>query len=369
MKKLLSLLLVSMLAIALTACGSTSTEEEGTTEGTTEETTEETTEDVTRIALILPYVGDQSYFDITHAGLQLVQEKYGDAVETNLIEMGTDAANWETANRQAVADGYDIIISGNFEYEAAMLAVAAENPDVKFLNFDYSNAEANSLDNVYAITYASNEIGYLAGVVAATKSETGVIGAVGGMEIDGIKEFLTGYMHGASDVNPDIQVLTGFVGDFANTGTAKEITLNMVDQGADVVFHAAGGAGNGMFEAAAEAGIWAIGVDTDQYVSLEEQPALAETILTSGLKRADQGILNAITAMIDGTAPYGTQVTLTLSDDGVGLAENEHYLANMTEEQIATVNEFSDKVYNKETEVASQLKDNTAFDTYSELTK
>ena len=370
MKKWIALLLALVLALGLMACASSDGSKDTTGNETTtgEETTggeEAASGEVTKIALLLPYTGDQSYFDVTARGLDLLEEKYGDAVECNLIEMGTDAAGWETANRQAAAAGYDIIISGNFEYEGAMLTVADDYPEVKFLNFDYSDAALNSKPNVYALTYATHEGAYLAGVVAAVKSQSGVIGVVGGMELDGIKQFMVGYMQGALDTNPDIQILTGFVGNFADTGVAKELASNMIAQGADVVYHAAGGAGNGVFEAVSEnEGVWAIGVDTDQYVSLSGKPELAETILTSDLKNCDQAVLAGVTAIMDGTAPFGTQVVLTLKDKGVGLAENEYYLANMTEDELAVVEAAKEKIISGEIVVDDQLQDNTLFDSY-----
>ena len=107
MKKYLSLLLTGVMTLGLTACSSSSSAAASSTAAAETE--------VTRIALVLPYVGDQSYFDVTYNGLTLLEEKYGDAVETKLIEMGTDTGGWETAYRQAATDGYDIIISGNFQ--------------------------------------------------------------------------------------------------------------------------------------------------------------------------------------------------------------------------------------------------------------
>ena len=363
MKKFLSLLLVAVLTLGLAACGndttpSTSPDTEGGNEGT----------EVTKVALLLPYTGDQSYFDVTVKGLDLLKDKYGDAIEVKLIEMGTDEANWETANRQAAEAGYDIIISGNWQYEAAMLRVAQEYPDIKYLNFDYSDAALNSIDNVYGITYAANEIGYLAGVVAAVKSQSGIIGGVGGQQNNGIMQFMAGFLQGASDVNPDIQVMISYVGDFQDANKAKEISQNMINQGADVIWGCAGGAGNGVFAAVAEnEGTWAIGVDSDQYAAMAEgQPELAKTILTSGLKRCDQGILDAVTMMIEGTAPYGTQKVLGYADGGVGLAENEYYLANMSEEELAKVKEFTDKVLSGETEVVDELVTPGVYDEYLE---
>ena len=246
-----------------------------------------------------------------------------------------------------------------------MLEVAKEYPDIKFLNFDYSDAEANSLDNVYAITYAANEAGYAAGVVAATVSTSGIVGCIGGMETDGIKQFLAGYMQGAYDVNPDIKVVSSFVGDFQDTAKAKEIASNMHSQGADVIYHAAGGAGNGLFEAAAEEDFWAIGVDSDQYMAFKDnQPDLAAHILTSSEKKCDEGILSAVTEMIDGTAAYGTQKTLGIKDGGIGLAENENYMANTTDEQRAAIQAQIDKVVSGEVTVNDQLVDNTSYDTW-----
>ncbi|MCI5723396.1 MAG: BMP family ABC transporter substrate-binding protein [Erysipelotrichaceae bacterium] len=357
MNKISKLFLGSVVAMSMVGCGNN---------GGTEASTATGSNDKTKIALILPYIGDQSYFDTTYKGLEAVQEKYGDQVETKLIEMGTDAAGWDTAYRQAADDGYGIIISGNFQYESYMLAVAQEYPDIKFLNFDYSDAEANSLSNVYSITYAANEAGYLAGVVAGVKTESNVVGCVGGVDTPGIRQFLAGFMQGAYDVNPDVKVVSGFVGGFGDPATAKEIALNMNKQGADVIYHAAGGSGNGIFEAAAEENFWAIGVDSDQYASMSGKPELAARILTSSEKKCDEGILQSIKLMLDGTAEYGTQKTLGFVDGAVGLAENENYKANMTEEQLQKVEEMKTKLMNGEIKVNDQLKDDKAYDTWLE---
>lgn len=354
MKKLLALLFSVLMVLSLTACGS-NTNEPTNTDGN----------EATRVALLLPYVGDQSYFDVTYNGLNLLKEELGDAVEVKLIEMGTDSASWETAHRQAADEGYDVIISGNWQYEGAMLKVAAEYPEIKYLNFDFSSAEANALENVYAITYAANEIGYLAGVVAATKSQTGIVGGVGGMDNDGIKQFMAGYIQGAADVNPEVKVLISYVGDFQDTAKAKEISQNMINKGADVVWGCAGGAGNGVFEAVAEnEGVWAIGVDTDQYVSMSGKPELAATILTSGLKNCDIAVCNSVIAMINEEVEYGTNKVLGYDDGAVGLAENDYYLQNMTEEELATVKSFADKVLNGETVVIDELVTPGVYDQY-----
>ena len=348
MKKLLKALLTMVMALSLVACGG-----------------EDTDDGVTKIAILLPYVGDQSYLDVTANAKNLLQEKYGDEIVVNLIEMGMGQADWEPAHRLAAEEGYDIIISGNWNYETSMLTVAKDNPDIKYLNFDYSDVAANSLDNVYALTYAAHEIGYLTGVVAAVKSKTGIIGGVLGQNNAGLNQFMAGYIQGASDVNKDIKVIVSYVGSFEDAPKGKEIANQMIKSGADVIWGCAGGSGNGVFEAAAEhEGIWAIGVDTDQYVSLSAKPELANTILTSGLKKIDVAITNAVGLIMEGTAPFGTQVVLGYADDAIGLAENDYYKANMTEDELATVKKFADKVLNGETKVVDELTQPGVFEQY-----
>ena len=131
MKKATALFLSLALALSVTACGKKDpdpTQNPDPTQGQTETNNPE--KEVTKIALLLPYIGDQSYFDTTYRGKDLLVAEYGDAIQFDLVEMGTDSANWETAHRQAAEAGYDIIISGNWQYEGAMLAVAAEYPDI-----------------------------------------------------------------------------------------------------------------------------------------------------------------------------------------------------------------------------------------------
>ena len=356
MKKLLSLLLVAVLALSLVACGGTDTPD-SKDEGS----------DVTKVAILLPHVGDQSYLDIVANAKTLLDAKYGSAIDVKVWEMGDDEADWEPANRQAAMEGYDIIVSGNWQYEAAMLAVAAEYPEIKYVNFDYSSADANSLPNVYAVAYACQEIGYLTGVVAAVKSQTGIIGGVVGQDNASMNQFMAGYIQGAADANPEIKVMISYVGSYTDPATAKEQSEGMIKAGADVIWGCAGGSGNGVFEAVAEArkngqeNVWAIGVDDDQYYTMSAKPELAATILTSGLKKCDVAVADAVSAVIEGTAPMGTQVVLHIAEGAVALAENEYYLANMTADELAKVAALAEKVAKGETVVVDELVEQGAF--------
>ena len=368
MKKFVKVLLCGLMAMSMVA--GAAKPEESTEAAPAAEGGEETAE-VMKVAILLPNIGDQSYMDVTAHAEVLLEEAYSD-VQVDVIEMGKDEKDWEPANRQAAEAGYDVIVSGNWQYEGAMLTVAKDYPEIKYVNFDYSDVEANALENVYAVTYASNEIGYLAGVVAAVKSKTGIIGGIGGMDNAGIQQFMTGFLQGASEVNPDIQVILTYVGSFSDAPKAKEIAANMIKDGADVIWGCAGGSGNGNFEAVAEAraageeGIWAVGVDCDQYVSMSAKPELAETILTSGLKKCDVAIFNAVTAIKEGNVKWGTAEILGYTKGGVGLAENDYYKANMTEEELAKVNECIAKLESGETVVADSLVTPESYTEYVE---
>ena len=356
MKKFLTLLLAAVLCFSMAACGESNDSANNDS-------------DTTRVAILLPYLGDQSYLDVTANAKVLLDQKYGSEMEVKVIEMGLDEADWEPANMQAANEGYDIIISGNWQYEGAMLSVAAEYPEISYLNFDYSDPAGNSLDNVYAITYAAHEIGYLVGAVAGVKSQTGIIGGLAGKNAAGMNQFMAAYIQGAADANPDIKVMISYVGSYEDPVTAKEQAMQMINAGADILWGCAGGSGNGVFEAVAEArktnkNIWAMGVDSDQYVSMSALPELADAILTSGLKKVDVAVTNAVEQILNGTAPFGTQKILGYADDAVGLAENEHYLANMTEAELAAVKALADKVADGTTVVVDEVANPGVFDKY-----
>ena len=175
---------------------------------------------------------------------------------------------------------------------------------------------------------------YLAGVYAASiptslldgMNPDAIIGSVGGQEIPVILDFMVGYEQGAKDTNPDIQVIRQFADSWNDPAKGKELAKAQYSQGADIVFQIAGGTGQGVFEAAAEDGKYAIGVDSDQAVAVAEaDPAQAERILTSMLKNVDNSIVRALQMHIDGTLPYGEVENLGIAEGGVGLARNEYY--------------------------------------------
>jgi basic membrane protein A len=267
--------------------------------------------------------GDGSFNDAAFAGLSKAQTDLGVEIkEVNSGAGATDAAREELLNLLAEG-GYNPVIAVGFAYSAALTTVAPKFPETTFAIVD-SGVDA---PNVGSLLFAAEQGSYLTGVIAATASKSGTIGFIGGMEIPLIAAFQAGYIEGAKSVNPDIKVESKYMGS-DNTAwnvpeKAKAATDGMIANGADVIYHAAGGSGLGMFQsvkAAADGGktVWAIGVDSDQYTI----PAYADykdIILTSMLKRVDVAVFDVIKGVVDGAPLVGEQ-KFDLSRDGVGYA-------------------------------------------------
>ncbi|WP_066714208.1 BMP family ABC transporter substrate-binding protein [Clostridium sp. Marseille-P299] len=295
------------------------------------------------VALLIPFQGDQSFYDLAVEGMNLVKDQV-EGVSTKVIEIGNDESKWESYFIDAAEAGYDVILSCNWQITPYMNKVAEQYPEQKFINFDIE--EGSGLENVYSMFYSTNEIGFLCGVVAAATTtsdmaladENAKIGFIGGMDIPGINDFMVGYIEGAKYVNPDIKVSVSYVGDFTDVATAKEIALNQYKSGVDIIFACAGNSGNGVIDAANELNKYAIGVDSDQAkLYAESDRAKAEKIVTSGYKTIDQTILRAVKEAKEGTLAYGTHEQFGVKEDGVGIVKNEFYQAAVTEDVNKTV--------------------------------
>lgn len=309
-------------------------------------------------------LGDKSFFDSAERGM--VQAKAELGIEYKTIEAGVDPTAWESALKDTLEnEEFDVFIVGTFQMNGFLTALADKYPDKKFVIYDAPvDYAACKCANVYSITYKQNEGSYLAGVYAAamtTQAVDGmnpdaVIGSVGGQEIPVILDFMVGYEQGAKSVNPDIQVIRQFAGSWNDPAKGKELTKAQYSQGADIVFQIAGGTGQGVFEAAAEDGKFALGVDSDQATIIKDSdPKQAERILTSMMKNVDTSLFRALKMHKEGTAPYGKIEALGIAEGGVGLARNEFYDKSTPDEVKKMVDEAEKKV------VAGEVKVDTAF--------
>ena len=366
MKKLLSLLLTLALVFSLAACAST---EEPATTGTTEETattteetttteeatTEETTtEEATEPEMVDFTVGlvtdvggidDKSFNQGTWEGIVRFAEDTG--VATKYLQSESDAdyiPNLSTFSDEEL----DIIIAPGFLFADAMAEVAGNFPDQKYLIID-STVDA---PNVASAVFAEEQGSFLVGVAAALKAEEAgkdTVGFIGGMEFDLIWRFEAGFEAGVAAVDPTMTVLVEYANSFADTQIGQTIAEKMYGEGAYIIYHAAGGTGNGMIKAAKDRrlngeDVWAIGVDKDQYpdgIYEGDQSA----VLTSMMKRVDVAAYNVAEMALNGTFPGGQTLLFDLNNSGVGIPDEN---PNLSDEIVAKVAEYEQKVLSGE---------------------
>jgi len=327
-KVIKSVIAAATAALTLTACAS------GTT--TPGASSAPASSDAPKVKIGMAYDvggrGDQSFNDSAAAGMDKAAAEFGlDTKEAAATNGEAESAREERLN-QLIDAGYENIVAVGFAYASAVGKVAKENPDVKFAIVDDAS-EASTGDNIMNITFAENEGSFLVGAAAALKTKTNHIGFVGGVGVDLIKKFQAGYEAGAKAVNPDIKIDVKYLtqppdfSGFGDVAKGKAAAEGMYQSGADVVYHAAGGSGGGVFTAAKAAGKWAIGVDSDQALTAAED--VRDVILTSMLKRVDVGVYTFIKSIHDGTFKAGTTV-FDLKADGVGYSTTGGHIDDIT---------------------------------------
>ena len=216
-----------------------------------------------KIGLVLDKGGkdDKSFNSAAYAGAKKAEKELG--IELKYVE-ATDNNSLETLHRNFAQKKYDLIIGIGFAQKDAIKKVSALFPQTKFAIVDGEVDAAN----VKTLLFEEHEGSYLVGAAAALKSKTGVVGFIGGMDIPLIRRFQKGFEAGVKSVNPKATVLTSYIGAtgeaWNNPAKAKEIALSQISQKADVIFHAAGASGAGLFDAASEKKVYAIGVDSNQ---------------------------------------------------------------------------------------------------------
>ena len=264
---------------------------------------------------------DKSFNEASWCGAIAGATSVGGTAEVIVTEAPADYAQ----NIQTFVDrDFDVVITVGFAIGDATLAAAQENPETWFVGVDQFIAADPVPENYMGLLYNEAQAGYLAGIVAANISETGVIGAVGGIDsVPPVVNYIAGYANGAASVNPDIEVLIEYVSTditvaFNDPATGKSIGEQMIGADADVLFQVAGLSGQGALEAACDAGVFGIGVDVDQYISL---PELGECIVTSAEKKLKESVQAAIERIADESAEAGNIFHDAAADPpGVGVS-------------------------------------------------
>jgi len=274
--------------------------------------------------------GDQSFNDSAYAGLKKAVEELKATCVTGEATDGEAESARETRLKDMADAGMNPIIGVGFAYSDAVNAVAPNYPDISFGVIDGFDPDDTANANVAYLGFAENEGSYLVGVAAALKSKANHIGFVGGVHNDLIKKFEAGYTAGAKSVKPDIKVDVKYIQEsdlkgFGDPAGGKDAATAEFDNGADIVYHASGASGSGVFDAAVDAGDgkWAIGVDSDQYLTASD--AQKSHILTSMLKRVDVATFDMIKSVADGS-PLTSYQTYDLKKDGVGYATSGGFI-------------------------------------------
>ncbi|ROR31878.1 nucleoside-binding protein [Mobilisporobacter senegalensis] len=353
-KRIIALLLAATMLVSLTACGTKKDAEKDTTEGTTtEETTGEdtTAEDTTEkvdfsVGMVTDTggVNDQSFNQSAWEGLQNLQKNTG--ADISYLE-STQETDYAPNLDKQVDEGKNLIWGIGFAMADAIITAAETNPDVNFAIID--NAYETTPANVTGVMFRAQEPSFVVGYIAGLTSKTGKVGFVGGMKGNIIDQFEYGYRAGvdyaAKELGKEITVDVQYAESFSDSAKGKAIATKMFSSDCDIVFHAAGGVGVGVIEAAKEAGKFAIGVDRDQaYLA-------PENVLTSALKLVNVAVELVSTEALNGTQIGGQTYNYGLAEDAVGIPEEN---PNM-----------DPAIYDKAMEVEQLIKDGTIVPPYN----
>ena len=318
----LALLLAGLvLALGAAACGGDDDDDGNGAGDTSAETDEGGEEQQFRIGLVTDIGGlnDRGFNQLAYQGLQQAESELG--VEIRVLESKSDADY--IPNLQTLADeGFNLIISVGFLMQEATATAAETYPDTNFAIIDAAFDPA--LPNAQGVLFKEQEAGYLVGYLAGLVTESGTVSSVGGQKIPPVDKFIAGFQKGAADSNPEVQTLNAYSQDFVDQAKCKEVALDQISRGSDVVFQVAGGCGLGALDAANEESVWGIGVDADQAF-------LGDYVLTSAVKRVDVGVFSTIEQLVNGEFAGGETTIYGLAEDGVGMGETS---ANAPQEAV-----------------------------------
>ncbi len=315
----------------------------------------------TRIGLVFDVGGrgDRSFNDSAFLGLTRAKKELGAEVE--VIEP-SEGADRESAIRIFAARGFDLVIGVGFIFSQDLTDLAREYPHVHFACIDYSPPFDDAgkplpiPTNLAGLKFREEEGSFLVGAVAALESRSKVVGFVGGMDVPLIHKFEAGYREGVKATCPTCRVVVQYAGStpvaFKDPARGAAIAQSQLGQGADVLYHASGSTGLGVIRVAREKGIWAIGVDSDQYDDgvAPEAPGKS-AVLTSMVKRVDVAVFEAIRSVAKGELEGGVRV-FGLEEDGVDYVHDGAHGAAIKPETKAKVEELRARIVRGELHVA-----------------
>lgn len=294
--------------------------------------------------------GDKSFNDLAAAGLDKAKSGLGVQTKELAATQGESEQSKESRLTLLASSGYNPIVAVGFAYATAVSKVVPKFPKTHFAIVDDAGNCTSKADggtgvqpNVSCLLFTENESSFLVGVAAALATKTKNVGFIGGVNEPLIQKFQAGYAAGVHTINKSIKIQVKYLtqppdfGGFGDPAKGKTTALGMYAAGADVVYHAAGGSGSGLFDAAKQDGKLAIGVDSDQYQSA---PASEKSlILTSALKGVDTAVYDFINTDVQGKFTAGVQ-RFSLKDNGVGYATSNPKIKPYE----ATINKYKQQI-------------------------
>ena len=316
--------------------------------GNNNENAGESSEEKFSVAMVTDVGGvdDKSFNQSAWEGIQAFGKENGLEKGTNgydYLQSASDADYAPNLN-SLVRNEFDLIYGIGYKLAADIQEVAEQRPNNQFAIVD----EVVDADNVASITFKEEQGSFLAGVAAALQTKSNKVGFIGGIDSPLINKFEVGFIAGVKTVKPDAEVIAQYAGGFDKADIGKEMANSMYKQGVDIIFHASGGTGNGIFTAATElkkadnnANVWVIGVDSDQYEEGKVPGTELNITLTSMLKRVDVAVQDLATKTMEGNFPGGETIQYGIEDGALGLATTGNHLS---EETLAAVNEWTEKI-------------------------
>lgn len=360
MKKLGSLMMVGVLVgTMLVGCGKGSSSE-------TKDAKKEGSSDAMKVSLLcVGNLGDKGFNDSVAKGMERMEKEMG--AETKIIELGRDESSYEGTFFDVSEQGYDLIISGTWSAKEVIEQMSVEYPENKYLCFDCAvDRDVATEGNIMGITYEGNQAAYLCGVLSAKMFEVEnekidpsekKLGFIGSLDTAVINDFLLGYIEGVKSVDPEIKIMTSYVGSYEDVSKCMEMTTQLYNQGAQIVYAPTSQSILGAVSAAQKADKYLIACDQDLYTELKDtEPELAPYVLSSSVKNIGESLVAAVQGWKDGSMSFDENYVLGLESDAVGLAKNENYESIVPEDIRAMIDEVEQDI------IDGKIKVSTAFD-------
>ncbi|NJK78696.1 MAG: BMP family ABC transporter substrate-binding protein [Chloroflexaceae bacterium] len=273
-------------------------------------------------------VNDGTFNQFAHEGALQAAEEFG--LEYRFIETQAQA-DYEQNIQTLLEEDFNILVTVGFLIADATYTAAQENPDVIFIGIDQSFTGNRALPNLVGIQFREDQGGFLAGALAGMMTQTDIVGVVGGIDIPPVKRFRNGFDNGVVYINPDATSLGVYIPSFTDPAQGASAAEQFIGEGADIIMGAGGPTGSGAIAAAAEQGVFVMGVDQDEYLTTfggGTTPG-ADRILTSAIKRVDVGVYDEVQAVVEGTFEGGGDYVLDVANGGIGYASY-----NETEDEV-----------------------------------